>query len=80
MNLTSLTGSGVKTVQRGLAAVTGGTPLGVTVTAVVTAKSELRLLGQSAVAAAYIQLTNTTTVTVTSASTQSVSWELTEFF
>lgn len=76
-SLASRLGSGIKSIQRGVASPTGGTPLAVTITAVNTAKTELRLLG-SASTNAYIQLTNSTTITVTSGSTQSVSWELTE--
>ena len=81
-------GRAIKSIQRGVIALSGSFATATaTITAVVTAKTELRLLGYSApggdnVQAPRIVLTNTTTITATkgssSGSADDVSWELTE--
>lgn len=81
-------GRAIKSIQRGVIALSGSFATSTaTITAVVTAKTELRLLGYSApggdnVQAPRIVLTNTTTITATkgssSGSADDVSWELTE--
>lgn len=79
----------VKSIQRGsisLGAITTGTA---TITSVNTSKTELRYLGCKSNSAnsdglAYIELTNSTTITATKVSASStssvVTWELTERF
>lgn len=74
-------GSGIKSIQRGSTLVsTGGTPVPVTVTSVVTAKSELRWLGASGGGGSSgVVLANATTVTVhASTNAMTVYWELVE--
>lgn len=72
----------IKSIQRGV--ISGATGSTATITAVVTAKSELRMLGFSTsnvdnTASPKIVLTNTTTITMTtSAGSAAASWELTE--
>lgn len=77
-NYTPFGGRAVKSIQRGVIAfVLGGTTATATITAVVTAKAELRFGGSTAGAASstgsgfdsvYIRLSNATTVTATRAS------------
>lgn len=75
----------IKSIQRGRLAITGTTATA-TVSSVVTAKSELRILGFSTngadnTSSIDITLTNSTTITATKISTGvsgNVSWELTE--
>ncbi len=80
----------IKLIQRGTIALSnGGFTTGTsTITAVVTAKTELRCLGFSATSGditSYprLELTNTTTVTATRGGTSgavTVSWEVTEYY
>lgn len=89
-NLSQFGGAAIKSIQRGtisLANTTGTSGTSTLSPAVVTAKSELRLVGIGSDTAsytpAYIVLTNTTTVTATRAAAGGaivVSWELTEFY
>lgn len=75
----------VKSIQRGVIAITGATATA-TITAVVTAKSELRFLGFDSngtdnTHSLRVVLTNTTTITATQGAggaAGNVSWELTE--
>ena len=78
-SLASLLGSGIKSIQRGTISVTAGSSATATITAVNTAKTELRYLGAE-VNAARIALTNSTTVTATNAgvATVVVGFEVTE--
>ena len=73
MSTLSQFGSGIKSTQRGTSAI--GT---VTITAVNTAKSMLRHLGNSN-GTSQLVLTNSTTITISNG-TGWTSWELTEFF
>lgn len=86
-------GSGVKSIQRGIAVMnTSDTSITVTITSVSTSKTELRLLGvrhvsggvtDTALSAVNISLTNATTITCQRGATGAevrVSWELTEFY
>lgn len=78
----------IKSIQRGVIAMSAGSTTGTaTITAVVTAKTELRMLGFSTggpdnTFSPRLSLTNTTTITATKTSTTvsgtDVSWELTE--
>lgn len=86
-------GGGIKSIQRGVITINGGGATGsATITAVNTAKSELRLLGIGGYSndtgngtplPGRIQLASGTSVTfnspLTAASTSYVSWELTEW-
>lgn len=84
-----VTGRAIKSIQRGVIVLTGvsGTA---TITAVNTAKSELRYLGMKTSSAAdmtislmQVVLTNSTTITATayvSGGSPMVSWELTEYY
>lgn len=75
----------IKSIQRGVIAITGATATA-TITTVVTAKSELRFLGFDSIGtdnthSLRIVLTNTTTITATQGvggAAGNVSWELTE--
>ena len=87
--ITQFGGGGVKSIQRGVITISGGTSATATISAVVTAKTELRFLGGSGndSASQYaiiprIALTNTTTIAATAelTTTATVSWELTEFY
>ena len=80
-SLASLLGSGIKSIQRGTISVASGSSATATITAVNTAKTELRYLGAE-VASARIALTNSTTVTATNGSgaTVVVGFEITERF
>lgn len=79
----------IKSIQRGTISITGTNLTNTaTITAVNTAKAELRLVGQSTTSSvlpsfAYLQLTDSTTITATrlssSSSTTTVSYEVTEF-
>lgn len=78
----------IKSIQRGVIAISAGSQTGTaTITAVVTAKTELRMLGFSTSGAdntfyPRISLTDSVTVTATKIATAgsgtNVSWELTE--
>lgn len=75
----------VKSIQRGLITSGGPATVTATITAVVTAKSELRFLGGSPAAglgSPILVLTNSTTITasVLGGSGGQVSWELTESY
>ncbi len=84
----------VKSIQRGVIAMGGAASATATITAVVTARTELRMLGASVLEMpavgdihaglfAKIVLTNATTVTASFAAAAnggSVSWELTEYY
>lgn len=91
----ALLGAGIKSIQRGVITIAGSTGSNTaTITAVITAKSELRLLGSTTATSGGISpnydfvkivLTNTTTVTASRQSAAApsaidVSWELTEFY
>lgn len=89
-NLSQFSTGAIKSIQRGTTAITGTNLTGTsTITAVDTAKSELRVLGWSADSddvrvSPRLSLTNTTTLTATrggngSGATTTVSWELTEW-
>ncbi len=87
--ITQFGGGGVKSIQRGVITISGGTSATATISAVVTAKTELRFLGGSGndsvsqyAIIPRIALTNTTTITATAelTTTATVSWELTEFY
>lgn len=80
-SLASLLGSGIKSIQRGTISVAASSSATATITAVNTAKTELRYLG-SEVNSARIALTNSTTVTATNAggATVVVGFEITERF
>ena len=87
MSTLSQFSGGIKSIQRGTISIANGATSGTsTVTAVVTAKTELRYLGinaASTAATAHIVLTDTTTVTATrtvNSGDIAVSWELTEFY
>lgn len=74
----------IKSIQRGIIDMNTSTSATATITAVVTAKTELRYLGIAhgdGLAGARISLTNSTTITGSTGSTSSafLSWELTEF-
>lgn len=83
-------GRPIKSIQRGTISITSSATGTATITAVDTAKTELRMLGWSAPGtvsndfAPRITLTNTTTITATrydsTASTTVVSWEVTEYY
>ncbi len=86
-------GGGIKSIQRGITSVTGGTEVVVPITAVNPAYTELRLLGvrgysiylQAGTSSGTVALTGGgTSVTVnapgTSTNPTTVSWELTEFY
>lgn len=78
-SLLALMGGGVKSIQRGVISISGGTG-SATITSVDTSKTELRCLGFSGGALgaqAHIVLTNATTITATG-SASAISWELTE--
>jgi hypothetical protein len=81
-NLTAPTG--IKSIQRGTFYGSGSSSYTTTISAVNTAKTELRKLGftQSTNSGAYISLSNSTTITVNCISTNSLtfSWEVTEFY
>jgi hypothetical protein len=75
-------GAIIRSTQRGTVDMDTSTSKTATITAVVTAKSQLRLLGFDTVSGAVkAVLTNSTTITITSAAatTGFASWELTEF-
>jgi len=90
------TASGVKSIQRGVGTITFSQTLDIPITAVVMARTELRLLGTRATATAdvtsaivgafvYIQLTSTTNIRAfrypgNQTNTCEVSWELTEYY
>lgn len=89
-NLSQFSTGAIKSIQRGTTAITGTNLTGTsTITAVDTAKSELRVLGWSADSDDVrvnprLSLTNTTTITATrggngAGATTTVSWELTEW-
>lgn len=89
-NLSQFSIGAIKSIQRGTTSITGTNLTGTsTITAVDTAKSELRMLGWSADSDdvrvnPYIALTNTTTITATrggngTGAITTVSWELTEW-
>lgn len=91
-NLSQFSTGAIKSIQRGTTAITGTNLTGTsTITAVDTAKSELRVLGWSAYydniqVSPRLSLTNTTTITATRGGngsgvgvTTTVSWELTEW-
>ena len=84
-------GRAIKSVQRGVSgSASGDSSIAVTISAVNTAKSELRYLGSGGVNAngtpifTTIRLTNSTTLTAEStngfAYHHSISWELTEYY
>ena len=84
-------GRPIKSIQRGVSAIApGGTSIAVTISAVNTAKSELRYLGSGGANSSgtpiytTIRLTNSTTLTTESSSGHayghSISWELTEYY
>lgn len=92
-----LSGSGVKSIQRGVMSIwhasAPASAATATITAVVPAKTELRLLGQywsagstvDVAETAGIVLTNSTTITATRKTSISgnplyISWELTEYY
>lgn len=94
-NLSQFVGGGVKSVQRGVITIAGSTGSNTaTITAVTTAKSELRLLGSTTATSGGINpnndfvklvLTNTTTVTASRQNPAApgaidVSWEITESY
>lgn len=86
-------GTSIKSIQRGTITVASATSATATITSVDTAKSELRMLGETMSTAASIgalatnfvriSLTNATTITATRISAAAdatiVSWELTEW-
>lgn len=82
--------SKIKRIQRGTTSVSGGNATGTsTVTAVVTGKAELRMLGASTTSGGTdapevrVTLTNSTTITATRSNTThsvTVSWELVEWW
>ena len=91
----ALIGAGIKSIQRGVITIAGSTGSNTaTITAVTTAKSELRLLGSTTATSGGISpnndfvklvLTNTTTVTASrqnaaAPSAIDVSWEVTESY
>lgn len=74
----ALVGSGIKSIQRGVSSVSSGVN-NITISAVATGKAELRLLGfASGVSTAQIALTSATNIQITSGTSGTVSWELTE--
>lgn len=80
----------IKSTQRGITLLSsGGTSVGATITSVVTAKTQLRLLGcryngvTNFQDVPYLQLTNSTTLTVFRTGAVGdvyISWELTEYY
>lgn len=84
-----VTGRAIKSVQRGVIVLSGASDIA-TITAVNTAKTELRYLGMQTNIVAdmttslmQLVLTNSTTITATRQSTggsPQVSWELTEYY
>lgn len=81
-NLSQFVGGGIKSIQRGVKTAVNNTAT-VTITAVDTAKTELRLLGVKGTGSpTHITLTDSTTITFTNSSggalNADVSWELTE--
>lgn len=78
--------SGLKSVQRGTISVSGSLSATATISAVNTAKSELRVLGwtnTTAANTARVELTSSTVVTAYQSvvtGTTDVSWELSEFY
>lgn len=79
MNLSALTGGGMKAVQRGTLAHTGGgSEETVTVTSVNVSKSSLSVIGEVNAATWRARLVNATTIGVTSNVAASFSWELIE--
>ena len=81
----------IKSIQRGVSGIaSGGSSIAVTISAVNTAKSELRYLGSGGANAngtpifTTIRLTNSTTLTAESSNGfaygHSISWELTEYY
>ena len=84
-------GRAIKSIQRGVSRIaSGGSSIAVTISAVNTAKSELRYLGSGGANAngtpifTTIRLTNSTTLTAESSNGlaygHSISWELTEYY
>ena len=84
-------GRPIKSIQRGVSGIaSGGSSIAVTISAVNTAKSELRYLGSGGANASgtpistTIRLTNSTTLTAESSngfvSGHSIGWELTEYY
>ena len=84
-------GRPIKSIQRGVSGIaSGGSSIAVTISAVNTAKSELRYLGSGGANAngtpifTTIRLTNSTTLTAESSNGfaygHSISWELTEYY
>ena len=84
-------GRPIKSIQRGVSGIaSGGSSIAVTISAVNTAKSELRYLGSGGANAngtpifTTIRLTNSTTLTAESSNgltyNHSISWELTEYY
>ena len=84
-------GRPIKSIQRGVSGIApGGTSIAVTISAVNTAKSELRYLGSGGANSngnpifTTIRLTNSTTLTAESSNGNayghSISWELTEYY
>lgn len=85
-NWTLFGASKIKSIQRGTTSVSGSNVTATsTVTAVVTGKAELRMLGASSTGAQEVRvtLTNSTTITATRSQTAdsvTVSWELVEWW
>ena len=84
-------GRAIKSTQRGVINIPNGTAIAAaTISSVVTAKTQLRMLGGSGLDSGgslivpRIELTNSTTITATcnlvAAGFASVSWELTEYY
>ena len=84
-------GRPIKSIQRGVSGIaSGGSSIAVTISAVNTAKSELRYLGSGGANSSgtpiftTIRLTNSTTLTAESSNGfaygHSISWELTEYY
>ena len=88
--LTQFTGSGIKSIQRGTISISNALSATATITSVNTNKSMVSFLGFTETStltdnrgAAYIVLTNATTVTanrLTSSNTTTVSYEVIEFY
>ena len=91
-SLSQFTGAAIKSIQRGSITLSGATSATATITAVNTSKTELRFLGSrtrddtvNAWGTSTIELTNSTTITArwdsaAFGNTNTVSWELTEFY
>lgn len=89
-------GGAIKSIQRGVAALNGVASLNVTISAVNTAYTELRMLGHTAsfneagsgglpVGGCSVRLSNATTIAAAVAgagasANASISWELTEYY